>query len=167
MPMHTCDLVGVTWTRPANRLFTCLGLDPGSLEIRISLICHFIGSPSTVPFASQEWLERLGGDDFLQGLYHLLRGDLDRGIERWTQLASRSNAVAGFQALELPEELWSAVAQHFIRTGHRSPLTVALLAAQRVPAAHRPQLEDAADSSSTEREKDRSWTWGCSWGIAA
>eukprot|EP00435_Cladocopium_sp_Y103_P037472 s1276_g9.t3 len=141
----------------ADRLFTCLGLDPGSLEIRLSLACHFaLGSPSlsrlSLPVASHQWLERLD-DEFLQGLHHMLQGDLDVATERWNHLASGRDLAPGLRQLELPEDIWCALAR-----GARPPLMEALLAAQRLPAPAQRELQDAAEADAeagTAREPER------------
>lgn len=157
MKAGTCLCVP-TSSRPrpqADRLFTCLGLDPGSLEIRLSLACHFaLGSPSclSLPVASLQWLERLD-DEFLQGLHHVLRGDLGMAMERWNHLASRRDLAPGLRQLELPEDVWCALAR-----GARPPLMEALLAAQRLPAPVQRELQDAAGADAetgTARELER------------
>lgn len=69
---------------PTQRLLSCLALDPGNLEIRLSLACLSL----TPPVASQRYLGDLPMDSyFLRGLQHVLRGEMDLAAERcWVSL---------------------------------------------------------------------------------
>ena len=114
------------------------------------------GSPSSLslPVASHQWLERLD-DEFLQGLHHVLRGDLGMVTERWNHLASRRDLAPALRQLELPEDVWCALAR-----GARPPLMEALLAAQRLPAPVQRELQDAAEA---DAETGRRGNWKDLW----
>ena len=81
------------------------------MSLRPGLAFVSILACSLAPVAGAQWLERLD-DEFLQGLHHVLRGDLGMAMERWNHLASRRDLAPGLRQLELPEDVgapWRAV----------------------------------------------------------
>ena len=117
---------------PRSRLFTCLALDPGSTEIRVSLARS---DPHDITISSRQWLSRIHGvhdhEDFLVGLLHLLSAsagaseDLNITAERWNALAHDIDLAPGLRALraleEVPEGTWERLA-----TRAEPPLATAL-----------------------------------------
>ncbi|CAJ1349099.1 unnamed protein product [Effrenium voratum] len=130
---------------PESQLYTCLGLDPGSSEIRVSLALHFLADPTVeckITPAARHWLTR-GSDansQFLSGLAALLPGgDLQLAADQWNGLALEGfDLVASLRALPVPADLWSALAGV---CQPRAPLAAALLACRRLPAPANQQLQ--------------------------